>query len=39
MKSKNNEQHSTKEGGFESDDTTLNTKPQKLINAKNKDIL
>ncbi len=39
MKSKRNEQHSTKKEGFESDDTTLDTKPQKLINAKTKDIL
>jgi hypothetical protein len=39
MKSKSNEQHSTKEEGFESDDTALNTKPVKLINAKTKDNL
>jgi hypothetical protein len=39
MKSKNNEQHSTKEEGFENGDTALDTKPQKLINAKTKDIL
>ncbi len=34
-----NEQHSTKKEGFESDDTTLDTKPQKLIDAKTKDVL
>jgi hypothetical protein len=39
MKSKSSEQHSTREEGFESDDTALDTKPQKLINAKTKDIL
>ncbi len=37
MKSKSSEQHSTKEEGFESDDIALDTKPQKLINAKIKD--
>jgi hypothetical protein len=39
MKSKSSEQHSTKEEGFESDDIALDTKPQKLINAKTKDNL
>lgn len=39
MKSKSNEQHSKREEGFESDDNALNKKPQKLINAKTKDIV
>jgi hypothetical protein len=39
MKSKSSEQHSIREEGFESDYTALDTKPQKLINGKTKDIL
>jgi hypothetical protein len=39
MKSKSNEQHSTRKEVFESDDTALDTKPQNLIKAKTKDIL
>jgi hypothetical protein len=39
MKSKSSEQHSTREEGFENDDIALDTKPQKLINSKTKDII